>query len=66
MAIDYGIPVELYKAGLVEELANIVGNTAADKTHRTDVQAELGVVEAALAAPAEADAVQDLPVQTGE
>ena len=69
MEIDYGIPVEIYLDALKEELANIPGNTNADKSHRTDVQAEIAAVEAALAAPAAdvaPDAVPDAPVQFGE
>ena len=41
MAVDYGVPVEVYIEGLQTELANILGNTAEDKTHRSDVEAEL-------------------------
>jgi hypothetical protein len=41
MAVDYGVPTDAYVAGLEQELANIVGNSDADKAHRDAVTAEL-------------------------
>ena len=51
MAVDYGIPVAAYIEGLQAELANILGNTGADKTHRTEIEAELLVAKGEPATP---------------
>ena len=64
MSTDHGIPTEIYLDGLKFELENILGNTAADKSHRSDVLAEIAAVEAAPVAPV-ADVVPDAPVQFG-
>ena len=58
MAVDYGVPVEAYIEGLKTELANILGKTDADKTHRADVEAELLVAQGEPVAPVDADGSQ--------
>ena len=51
MAVDYGVPVAAYIEGLEQELANILGNTDADKAHRTEIEAELLVAKGEPATP---------------
>ena len=58
MAVDYGVPVAAYIEGLEQELANILGNTDADKAHRTEVEAELLVARDEPVAPVDADGSQ--------
>ena len=53
MAVDYGVPVELYIEGLRAELAAVTGKTDADKAHRTEIEAELLVAQGEPASPAE-------------
>lgn len=55
MAIDYGVPVAAYIEGLQQELANVFGKTDADKTHRTEIEAELLVARKEPVAPVDAD-----------
>jgi len=58
MAVDYGVPVAAYIEGLQTELANILGKTDADKTHRADIEAELKVARDEPVAPVDADGSQ--------
>ena len=51
MAVDYGVPVAVYIEGLEHELANVLGNTDADKAHRTEIEAELLVAKGEPATP---------------
>lgn len=41
MAIDFGVSVDVYIAGLENELANIFGKSDEEKTHKASVEAEL-------------------------
>ena len=54
MAVDYGVPVELYIEGLQAELAAVTGKSDADKAHRTEIEAELMVAQGEPATPTEA------------
>ena len=58
MAVDYGVPVAVYIEGLEHELANVLGNTDADKAHRTEIEAELLVARDEPVAPVDADGSQ--------
>ena len=58
MAVDYGVPVAVYIEGLENELANVLGNTDADKAHRTEIEAELLVARDEPVAPLETDGSQ--------
>ena len=58
MAVDYGVPVEVYIEGLRAELANILGKTDEDKTHRAAIEAELKVAQGEPVAPVDADGSQ--------
>lgn len=43
MAIDFGVPVDVYIVGLQAELAGISGKSEEEKTHKAAVEAELAV-----------------------
>jgi len=58
MPVDYGVPVAVYIEGLENELANVLGNTDADKAHRTEIEAELLVARDEPVAPVDADGSQ--------
>ena len=55
MAVDYGVPVELYIEALQAELAGVTGKSDADKAHRAEIEAELAVARNEPVSPVDAD-----------